>query len=101
MKFYKKLLATLACSTALAMPLAMADDYPDKPVTMIVAYSPGGGNDTVARLMTKYIEPYLGARMVVENSAGAGGQIGFTRLAKADNDGYTVGLLSSPSIFNG
>jgi tripartite-type tricarboxylate transporter receptor subunit TctC len=99
MKFYKKLLATIVCFTALTTPFAMAEGYPDKPVTMIVAYSPGGGNDTVARLMTKHIEPYLGARMIVENSAGAGGQIGFTRLAKADNDGYTLGLLSSPSIF--
>ncbi|WP_209019806.1 tripartite tricarboxylate transporter substrate binding protein [Pollutimonas harenae] len=66
---------------------------------MTVAYSPGGGNDTVARLMAKHIEPYLGVRMVVENTPGAGGQIGFTRLAKSKPDGYTIGLLSSPSVF--
>ncbi|MFD1008514.1 MULTISPECIES: tripartite tricarboxylate transporter substrate binding protein [Oceanisphaera] len=99
MKLYKKLFTAIVCSSVLTTPLAIADDYPEKPVTMIVAYSPGGGNDTVARLMAKHIEPYLGARMVVENASGAGGQIGFTRLAKTDNDGYTVGLLSSPSIF--
>lgn len=99
MKLYKKLFTAIVCSSVLTTPLAIADDYPEKPVTMIVAYSPGGGNDTVARLMAKHIEPYLGARMVVENASGAGGQIGFTRLAKADSDGYILGLLSSPSIF--
>ncbi len=90
----------LAAITALASTTAViAADFPDKPVTMIVAYSPGGGNDTVARLMAQHIEPYLGTRMVVENQAGAGGQVGFTRLARAKNDGYTIGLLSAPSIF--
>lgn len=99
MKTYNKLLAAVACSTAFMASYAIADGYPEKPVTMIVAYSPGGGNDTMARLMAKHIEPYLGARMVVENSPGAGGQIGFTRIANADNDGYTLGILSAPSIF--
>ena len=99
MQSYKKLVAAIACASAFTMPYAMAESYPEKPVTMIVAYSPGGGNDTVARLMAKHIEPYLGARMVVENSPGAGGQIGFTRIANAENDGYTLGILSAPSIF--
>lgn len=79
--------------------LTYADDFPSKPVVMNVAYSPGGGNDTIARLMAMHIEKYLGARMVVENNPGAGGQVGFTKLANSKNDGYTIGLLSSPSIF--
>ncbi|NOL49895.1 tripartite tricarboxylate transporter substrate binding protein [Pelistega europaea] len=73
--------------------------YPEKPITMNVAYSPGGGNDTIARLMAKHIEKYLGVKVVVENNPGAGGQIGFTKLAKAKPDGYTIGLLSAPSVF--
>lgn len=95
----KLLVSALATATFLPGTVAFADDYPSKPVTMIVAYSPGGGNDTVSRLMAQHIEPYLGTRMVVENHAGAGGQVGFTRLAREDADGYTIGLLSSPSLF--
>lgn len=92
----KNILLILGC--LLTTNLALANEYPQKPVTMIVAYSPGGGNDTVARLMAQHIETYLGQRVVVENHPGAGGQIGFSRLARAKNDGYTIGLLSAPSI---
>ncbi|MDR5903102.1 Bug family tripartite tricarboxylate transporter substrate binding protein [Halomonas icarae] len=95
----KLLVSALAAATLLPTTAALADGYPEKPITMVVAYSPGGGNDTVSRLMAKHIEPYLGTRMVVENHPGAGGQVGFTRLARADADGYTIGLLSSPSLF--
>ena len=98
----KKSILSLACALAASWALAptvSAQNFPDKPVVMSVAYSPGGGNDTVARLMARHIEPYLGERMIVENNPGAGGQVGFTRLAKAKPDGYTIGLLSSPSVF--
>lgn len=98
----KKTILTVACALATSFTFTNAiatEKFPEKPVTMSVAYSPGGGNDTVARLMARHIEKYLGARMVVENNPGAGGQVGFTRLAKAKPDGYTLGLLSAPSIF--
>lgn len=95
----KLLVSALAATALLPNAAALADSYPEKPITMVVAYSPGGGNDTVSRLMAKHIEPYLGTRMVVENHPGAGGQVGFTRLARTDADGYTIGLLSSPSLF--
>lgn len=97
----KKLILSSVCALAATLSLhaAKAENFPEKPVTMSVAYSPGGGNDTVARLMARHIEKYLGARMVVENNPGAGGQIGFTRLAKSKPDGYTIGLLSAPSVF--
>lgn len=81
-----------------AVPQAWAA-YPDKPITMIVAYSPGGGTDTVARLIAKHAEKYLGQTLVVENKPGAGGQIGFTALSKARKDGYTIGFVNLPSIF--
>lgn len=73
--------------------------YPDKPVTMIVAYSPGGGTDTVARVIAKYVEPYLGQRLIIENKPGAGGQIGFTALAQTRPDGYKIGFINIPTIF--
>lgn len=98
----KKTILAFACSLATSFAFThavAADKFPEKPITMSVAYSPGGGNDTIARLMARHIEKYLGARMVVENNPGAGGQVGFTRLAKAKPDGYTIGLLSAPSIF--
>lgn len=75
-----------------------AEKFPDKPVTMIVAYSPGGGTDLAARTIGKYMEKYLGQPVVVENRSGAGGQIGFTALSKATPDGYTIGMLNVPAL---
>ena len=65
---------------------------------MIVAYSPGGGTDTAARTIAKYVEKHLGQRLVVENKPGAGGQIGFSALARAATDGYEIGFINVPSI---
>ena len=74
--------------------------YPERPITMIIAYVPGGGTDIVGRVVATYIEKYLGggAKIVVVNRAGAGGEIGFTALANAAPDGYTIGFINSPSI---
>ena len=81
---------------------ASSAGYPDKPITMIVAYGPGGGTDLIARLIAPYIEKYLGneARIVVSNKAGAGGAIGFTEIAKAAPDGYTIGFLNTPNLIS-
>lgn len=70
----------------------------DQPITMIVAYSPGGATDIAARLAAVYIEKYLGQSLVVINRPGAGGEIGFTALAEAKSDGYTVGLINTPNV---
>ena len=88
-------LAALVTTTA----STTAADFPKKPVAMIVAYSPGGGTDTAARVIAKYVQPYLGQRLVIQNKPGAGGQIGFTALANAKNDGYKIGFINIPSIF--
>ncbi len=79
---------------------SVAADYPERPITMIVAYAPGGGTDLVARLIAPYVEKYLGnnARIVVTNKPGAGGGIGFAELAKAPADGYTIGFLNTPNL---
>lgn len=92
-----KLAAALGFATIASMSPALAE-YPEKPVTLIVAYSPGGGTDTAARTVAKYVEKHLGQRLVVENKAGAGGQIGFSALAKANTDGYEIGFINVPSI---
>lgn len=78
---------------------SMADDYPKKPVSMIVAYSPGGGTDTAARILANYMNKHLGQRLIIRNKPGAGGQVGFSALARAKNDGYTIGFINIPSIF--
>ena len=72
--------------------------FPRKPVTLIVAYSPGGAVDTIARTLAKYIEPYLGQRVVVRNKPGAGGEIGYRSLSNASPDGYTIGMITAPPI---
>jgi len=74
--------------------------YPDKPITMIVAYSPGGGTDLIARAIAPYVEKYLGggARIVIVHRPGAGGEIGFAALANAPADGYTIGFVNTPPL---
>ncbi|MWJ27029.1 tripartite tricarboxylate transporter substrate binding protein [Halomonas sp. ZH2S] len=73
-------------------------EYPERPVTMIVAYSAGGGTDVAARTLAPYIEEHLGQSITVLNRPGAGGEIGFTALAQADPDGYTFGFINIPNM---
>ena len=97
-KTMKPWIAGLCAGALAALAGPALADYPEKPVTMIVAYSPGGGTDTAARTIAKYVEKHLGQRLVVENKPGAGGQIGFSALARAATDGYEIGFINVPSI---
>ena len=72
--------------------------YPDKPVLAVVPFGAGGGNDILLRLIAKYAEPALGQALVVDNKPGAGGQIGWTLVAKAKPDGYTLTASALPSM---
>jgi tripartite-type tricarboxylate transporter receptor subunit TctC len=83
-----------ACGAALALAAHAA--WPEKPITMIVAYSAGGATDMLARAMASHLEKSLGATIVVLNKPGAGGEIGFAMIATAPPDGYTIGLINSP-----
>jgi tripartite-type tricarboxylate transporter receptor subunit TctC len=69
---------------------AMADDYPSRPVTLIIPFPPGGGVDTVGRVIAGGLTAALGQQVVVENRAGAGSVIGIRAAAKATPDGYTI-----------
>ena len=78
----------LLCATA----LASAQDYPVKPIRLIVPFPPGGGNDTVARAIAQQMGPALGQPVVIDNRPGAGGSVGADAVAKAPADGYTLFL---------
>jgi tripartite-type tricarboxylate transporter receptor subunit TctC len=87
----KSLLAGFA---ALAIACtASAQNYPTKPVTMIVPFSAGGPTDAVARLVAQSMQKTLGQTVLVENVGGAGGNLGNEKVAKAAPDGYTVLLM--------
>jgi len=74
--------------------------YPERVITLLVAYPPGGGTDLIARALAPYIEKNLGggARIVVVNRSGAGGEVGFAALATASADGYTIGFVNTPPL---
>jgi tripartite-type tricarboxylate transporter receptor subunit TctC len=74
---------------------APTKDYPTKPITLIVAYPPGGGVDLIGRLVAQKLTDALGQQVIVENRGGAGGMIGTRDLAKAAPDGYTLGVGTS------
>lgn len=77
---------------------AADEPYPQKPILAIVAYPAGGGTDIVARSILRTAEKYTGKGFVVDNKPGAGGAIGFTAIAGAPKDGYTLGFINAPTI---
>src|SRR5262245_29273930 len=82
------LFAALSC--ALYCPAVFADTYPNKPVTIIVPFAPGGATDVLPRLFSERLQAELGQPVVIENVGGAGGTIGMQRVARAAPDGYTI-----------
>src|SRR5262249_15340357 len=79
------LLASLA-----ALPQAHAQDYPSRPITLVVPYAAGGGNDLLARIVSEKMSKTLGQQIVIENRAGAGGSTATRAVAKSPPDGYTL-----------
>ncbi|WP_282182879.1 Bug family tripartite tricarboxylate transporter substrate binding protein [Aliiroseovarius marinus] len=73
-------------------------DWPEKPVRLIVPYSPGGGFDTFARLFAPELEKALGTDIIVDNIPGAGGRRGVEAMLKSDADGYTMAMFNIPGM---
>ncbi len=90
-------LAALACAAALP---AFAAEWPSKPITMIVPFPAGGSTDALARLIAQRLNEKLGQSVVVDNRAGAGGNLGTDLVAKAPADGYTIALSTSGPLAN-
>ncbi|GHC88245.1 hypothetical protein GCM10007320_35200 [Pseudorhodoferax aquiterrae] len=86
-------LVTLAAVATLTVNAARAD-YPDRPIRLIVPFSPSGSTDLAARLIGEYAGRILGQAVVVENRAGAGGSLGMEQVAKSKPDGYTLGMAT-------
>ena len=88
-----KLLAAAALAAAFISGHAQSQEWsPSKPIRLIVTYAPGGSADVLARVLQQPLSKGLGVPVVVENRAGAGGNIGSLAIAKADPDGHTVGI---------
>ena len=91
-------LLTAAVAVFVAPQAGAAEAYPTKPVRFLVGFAPGGANDLVARVVAAKMGPRLGQQVVVDNRAGAGGNIAHDILAKATPDGYTMVLASVASL---
>jgi tripartite-type tricarboxylate transporter receptor subunit TctC len=99
-----RFLIQLAAGLLLAMPAASAQDFPHRPITMVVPFSAGGPGDVIARLIGGAMSTTLKQPVVIENVVGAGGTIGTNRVAKAAPDGHTlllmhVGQATAPALY--
>lgn len=101
----KQLATTL---TALGVTIlssgALAQEYPDRPVTIVVPFSAGGPTDTVTRLISEVMSAELGQQILVQNVGGAGGTLGASQVATAEPDGYTllvhhIGMSTAPTLY--
>src|SRR3569833_660724 len=104
MKFVRAIAALVVMAWALSPLAASAQTYPNKPITLIVPYAPGGATDAIARIMQDSLSQYLGQQIVIENIGGAGGMIAAAKAARTAPDGYTVllhqvGLAAGMSLY--
>jgi len=97
----RPMLAIAAALFAFALPGARAQDYPHKPVRLVVGFPPGGSNDVVARIIGPKMAEALGQPVVIENRPGANATLGTDFVAKSPPDGYVITLGSlSPLVIS-
>jgi tripartite-type tricarboxylate transporter receptor subunit TctC len=88
----QKLVIALALALIAAVAPAQAQNFPTRPITLIVPFPPGGSTDVAGRIVADKMGAFLGQPVIVENVGGAGGSIGVGRLARANPDGYTIDI---------
>jgi tripartite-type tricarboxylate transporter receptor subunit TctC len=97
---YARAFAAVVVACIMLAGTALAQTYPDHPVTMLVAFPPGGADDAIARMLQDPLQKALGQTIVIENVGGAGGMIAAARAARAPADGYTI-LLHQDALAAG
>ena len=93
MRVIATFLAGIALAAASLLPAAAQQPYPNRPVTIVVTFAPGGVTDVIARLYAQKLSARLGTQFNVENKIGAGGTIGTDYIARSAPDGYTLGVF--------
>jgi tripartite-type tricarboxylate transporter receptor subunit TctC len=98
MKWLWHLCLCAAVAAAINPVAAQAEDYPAKPIRLIIPTAAGGLMDVAARVLADSLDKSLGQRLVIENRSGSGGNIGAEAVAKAEPDGYTLGLMQIGNV---
>jgi tripartite-type tricarboxylate transporter receptor subunit TctC len=92
-------ICVLACSLVFGLVApAAAQDYPNRPIRIIVPFGPGGGGDIVGRIFGQVLQEKLGQAVVIDNRPGAAGTLGNEAVARAEKDGYTIGVMTAGQI---
>src|SRR5438270_4609216 len=89
---------SLACSALLFAAPAPAQDFPTRPIRVVIAFPPGGPTDFVGRLVADKMSALLGQRVYIENKPGANGTVGADNIAKSDPDGYSLFLTTAGAV---
>src|SRR5215475_15648887 len=91
-------MAFLAYTAGWQASQASAQEWPQRPIRIIVAFGAGGGADIIGRILAQAMQDKLNQPVVIENRPGAGGTIGNEAVARADKDGYTLGIMTAGQI---
>jgi tripartite-type tricarboxylate transporter receptor subunit TctC len=97
LRAFRVIIAIAVCLFAAIAP-ASAQDFPQRPIRIIVSFGPGGGADIVARIIAQSMQDRLGQAVTIENRPGAGGTLGNDMVARAAPDGYTIGIMTAGQI---
>ncbi len=100
MKYFQLRCGVAAMTAVVSFSAAAAQNYPDRPIRMIIPFAAGGATDTPARILTVKLAESLGQQIVVDNRPGQGGALGTAVAARAEPDGYTVLMTATPFVLS-